>query len=104
MAFIASADHGHAHQADGPYGFDPAANEYDELVCDLVRRDELHELVHVDPELVERAKADSWWQLLMLHGATMGAGRAQGAEWKGTLISYEAPTYFGMLTASYVPS
>ena len=34
----------------------------------------------------------------------MGAGRAQGADWKGTLISYEAPTYFGMLTASYVPS
>jgi aromatic ring-opening dioxygenase LigB subunit len=25
VALIASADHGHAHDADGPYGFDPAA-------------------------------------------------------------------------------
>ena len=107
VAFIASADHGHAHQADGPYGFDPAANEYDELVCDLVRRDELHELVHVDPELVERAKADSWWQMLVLHGASGAAGAAShdanGPELRGRLISYEAPTYFGMLTAAYGP-
>jgi len=45
---------------------------------------------------VEQAKADSWWQMLMLHGAT-----ANG--WRGRLISYEAPTYFGMLTAAYEP-
>jgi aromatic ring-opening dioxygenase LigB subunit len=94
VAFIASADHGHAHQADGPYGFDTGAKEYDELVCDLIRRDELHELLHVDPDLVERAKADSWWQMLILKGAAGGGLR-------GRLISYEAPTYFGMLTAAY---
>ncbi len=29
VAFIASADHGHAHDADGPYGFDEGAKEYD---------------------------------------------------------------------------
>jgi aromatic ring-opening dioxygenase LigB subunit len=40
------------------------------------------------------AKADSFWQLLMLHGAL---GDAFSAE----LLSYEAPTYFGMLTASF---
>ena len=27
VALIASADHGHAHDPDGPYGFDPAAAE-----------------------------------------------------------------------------
>jgi aromatic ring-opening dioxygenase LigB subunit len=94
VAFIASADHAHAHQADGPYGFDDGAKEYDELICDLVRRDDLHGLVHVDPDLVERAKADSWWQMLILDGAV-------GADPHGELISYEAPTYFGMLTAAY---
>jgi aromatic ring-opening dioxygenase LigB subunit len=97
VAFIASADHGHAHQLDGPYGFDEGAREYDELVCDIVRRDALKELVRVDPDLVERAKADSWWQMLILHGAVDG-------ELPGRLISYEAPTYFGMLTASYEAS
>jgi len=95
VAFIASADHGHAHSADGPYGFDEKARVYDELVCDIVRGDDLQRLVEVEPELVERAKADSWWQMLILAGATGGDG------WRGRLISYEAPTYFGMLTAAY---
>ena len=32
VALVASADHGHAHDADGPYGFHPAAAAYDERV------------------------------------------------------------------------
>jgi aromatic ring-opening dioxygenase LigB subunit len=103
VAFIASADHGHAHLDDGPYGYHPAAAEYDAMVCDLVRTNRLDRLTEVSRELVELAKADSWWQMLMLQGATNGAGRAQGDQWKGELISYEAPTYFGMLTAAYQP-
>jgi aromatic ring-opening dioxygenase LigB subunit len=96
VAFIASADHGHAHLADGPYGYHPAAAEYDALVCDMVRTNRLDRLVEIRREMVELAKADSWWQMLMLHGATAG--------WRGTLVSYEAPTYFGMLTATYLPN
>jgi aromatic ring-opening dioxygenase LigB subunit len=97
VALIASADHGHAHDAKGPYGLDPAAKQYDELICELVRDGRLDRLAKIPPELVESAKADSWWQMLILHGAT-----AKG--WKGTLVSYEAPTYFGMLTAAYTPT
>src|SRR5712692_9531540 len=97
VAFIASADHGHAHRRDGPYGFHPAAARYDALIQELVGGQKLERLLDVPRELVEQAKADSWWQLLMLHGATSGSG------WKSRLISYEAPTYFGMLTASYQP-
>jgi aromatic ring-opening dioxygenase LigB subunit len=103
VAFIASADHGHAHRADGPYGYDPAAAEYDALVAELVRNDELDRLVEIPRAMVEKAKADSWWQMLMLHGATESAARLQASRWKGRLISYEAPTYFGMLTAAYKP-
>lgn len=95
VAFIASADHGHAHRADGPYGFHADAARYDALVSGLVRDNHLEELVSIERGFVERAKADSWWQMLMLHGATDG--------WRGELISYEAPTYFGMLTAAYTP-
>jgi aromatic ring-opening dioxygenase LigB subunit len=97
VAFIASADHGHAHVADGPYGFDPGAKEYDDLIRELVTRDELQRLAEIPLELVERAKADSWWQMLILRGAV-------GDGWRGRLISYEAPTYFGMLTAAYAPT
>src|SRR6267143_3880248 len=96
VAFIASADHGHAHRADGPYGFHSNARVYDDLVVELVGGDRLAGLVDVPIALVEEAKADSWWQMLMLLGAT-------GEGWRGRLISYEAPTYFGMLTAAYEP-
>ena len=96
VAFIASADHGHAHDKTGPYGYHPAAGEYDAKVTELVRANELEGLIEIPRELIENAKADSWWQMLMLHGATRG--------WRGTLISYEAPTYFGMLTAAYEPA
>ncbi len=95
VALIASADHGHAHQESGPYGYHPAAAEYDALVEEIVRTGALERLLGIPRELVDKAKADSWWQMLMLHGATRG--------WRGELISYEAPTYFGMLTAAYSP-
>jgi aromatic ring-opening dioxygenase LigB subunit len=94
VAFVASADHGHAHAADGPYGYDPASAEYDGLVTRIVTEDRLADLLDLDPDLVERAAADSWWQLLMLHGA-LGEG------WKAELLSYEAPSYYGMLCASF---
>src|SRR5205823_12624821 len=86
VALIASADHGHAHDPEGPYGFDPAAAEYDDQVVGLVQGNRLSGLLKLDPALVEAAKADSWWQLLMLHGA-LGDG------WEGDFLSYEASTY-----------
>jgi aromatic ring-opening dioxygenase LigB subunit len=95
VAFIASADHGHAHVEGGPYGYHASSAEYDALVCNLVERGSLERLSDISAEMAEEAKADSWWQMLMLHGATAG--------WNGRLISYEAPTYFGMLTAAYEP-
>jgi aromatic ring-opening dioxygenase LigB subunit len=96
VALIASADHGHAHRESGPYGFHVAAAEYDAMVVEMVRDNRLDRLVDISHEMIEDAKADSWWQMLMLHGATAG--------WHGKLISYEAPTYFGMLTAAYTPN
>ncbi|TME55862.1 MAG: hypothetical protein E6I58_09580 [Chloroflexi bacterium] len=65
-------------------------------MVELVGGDRLAGLVDIPVALVEEAKADSWWQMLMLLGAT-------GEGWRGRLISYEAPTYFGMLTAAYEP-
>jgi aromatic ring-opening dioxygenase LigB subunit len=94
VALIASADHGHGHTEDGPYGFAAESAPYDERIQELVRGNRLGELEAVDPEWAVAAKADSFWQLLMLHGAV---GDALEVE----LLSYEVPTYFGMLTASF---
>ena len=96
IALIASADHGHAHDASGPYGFSPASKAFDDRVVDLVKRDALGELLRFDRAFVADAKADSFWQMLMLHGAIAD-------RWHGAFLSYEAPTYFGMLCAAYTP-
>jgi aromatic ring-opening dioxygenase LigB subunit len=96
VGLVASADHGHAHDPEGPYGFDPGAKEYDERIVELVESNRLAGLLGFEPSLVERAKADSLWQLLMLHGA-LGDG------FDAELLAYEAPTYYGMLTAAYAP-
>ncbi len=94
VALIASADHSHTHQADGPYGYHDASRTFDDRVVELVERNELGELLEFDRRLIEDAKPDSWWQMLMLHGA-LGDG------WRGELLCYEAPTYYGMLCAAY---
>jgi aromatic ring-opening dioxygenase LigB subunit len=96
VGLIASADHGHAHEPTGPYGFDPASAVYDGQVVGLVRENRLAGLLEIDPDFVGTAQADSWWQMLVLHGATADAFDVE-------LHSYEAPTYFGMLCASFTP-
>ncbi len=94
VAFVASADHGHGHTHDGPYGYSEHSKPYDDDVQDVVRRNALGELAGWDPQRAKDALADSLWQMLMLHGALGDGFRAE-------LLSYEAPTYFGMLTASF---
>jgi aromatic ring-opening dioxygenase LigB subunit len=97
VALIASCDHGHGHDANGPYGFTPKSKEFDDAVVALIKRDDLSALMRMDPKLPVDAKADSYWQMLMLHGAL------EPGKWECELLSYEAPTYFGMLCASYEP-
>ncbi len=89
MPLIASADHGHGHTPDGPYGFAAESKPYDERISELIATNRLGELVPVDPAWAVAAKADSFWQLLMLHGAL-------GDAFEPELLSYEVPTYFGM--------
>jgi aromatic ring-opening dioxygenase LigB subunit len=90
VALIASADHGHAHDPDGPYGFDPGAAEYDTRLQEILASDRLDFLPLA--ELVEGAKADSLWQLAVLQGALDETARAE-------VLAYAAPTYYGMLMA-----
>jgi aromatic ring-opening dioxygenase LigB subunit len=97
VAFVASADQAHAHKESGPYGFDSRAAEYDRRVADLVRQGSIEDIMDFDPSFVEGAKPDSLWQMTML------AGALSVVPMKGELLSYQVPTYFGMLCASYRP-
>jgi aromatic ring-opening dioxygenase LigB subunit len=95
VLLVASADHGHAHDPDGPYGFDPASAQYDERVVELVRENRLDRLPELE-SLVGPAQADSLWQMVVLGGAL-------GEDFESELLSYDAPTYFGMLAAAFAP-
>jgi len=95
VAFVASADQGHAHDKKGPYGFHPASKEYDELVIKAVKEDSLKQLLTLDSQFVEDAKPDSLWQMAML------AGVLERVRMKARFVSYQAPTYFGLLCASF---
>lgn len=90
VALVASADHGHTHDAAGPYGFHPASAEYDARFLDILASGRLD--FRPLAELVADAKADSLWQLLVLQGA-MGEGAT------ADLLAYGAPDYFGMAVA-----
>jgi len=97
VAMIASCDWAHTHHADGPYGFHPAAATVDDFVVTAVRDGELGRLVDLDERQAEEAAIDGLWQALML------AGALQRTPMRHDLLSYEAPTYYGMLVATYGP-
>ncbi len=93
VGLVASADHAHAHDPEGPYGFDQAAGTYDARFLELLGAEPLD--FRPLAELVEPAKADSLWQLLVLQGAASGSAK---------LLAYAAPTYYGMAVAVVAPA
>ena len=97
IAFVASADQAHAHKKDGPYGFDRRAAEYDSIVVEAIRIGKLDSIMKMDREFVEGAKPDSLWQMTML------AGAISVVPMNGEVLSYQVPTYYGMLCAGFRP-
>jgi aromatic ring-opening dioxygenase LigB subunit len=97
VAFVASADQGHGHTVEGPYGFHPESAEFDLKVCEIVRGGKLQQLAELTSQDAQAAHVDSWWQMLMLHGAL----EEDQPRYRADLLSYEVWTYFGMLTAVF---
>ncbi|WP_297458031.1 extradiol dioxygenase, partial [Thermococcus sp.] len=93
VALIISADHGHAHDENGPYGYRKESEEYDRLIMRLINEDRLEELPEIPDELIRNALPDSYWQMLIMLGA-MRVGEFQLKE-----SAYACPTYFGMAGA-----
>ncbi len=98
VAFIASCDWAHTHIESGPYGAHPAAKPVDAKIVASIRDDDLKAQLDLTDEDVENAAIDGMWQTLML------AGIQERVALVPELLSYEAPTYFGMIVASYTPA
>lgn len=95
LAFVASCDWGHRHAEDGPYGYHPESAAVDAEVVAAVTANDLLSLRDLSDERAETAAIDGLWQALMLGGAL------RGNDWPVDVISYEAPTYYGMLVATW---
>ncbi|WP_421383898.1 extradiol ring-cleavage dioxygenase [Bacillus salacetis] len=92
---IASCDWSHTHSEEGPYGYHQDAEVLDEKAAKLIKQDNLEELAGFSGDLIENAKPDGIWQTLILAGAIPKEDR------KSEFLSYEAPTYFGLICAAY---
>ena len=97
IGFVASCDWGHRHREDGPYGFHPEAATVDAEVVAAVAANDLLRLIDLDEERARDAAIDGLWQALIL------AGALEVAPMDVELLSYEAPTYYGMLVAAWSP-
>ena len=93
--YPASLNEPHAHSRTGPYGFSKASARYDKLVCEAISENRLQSILKIDPNLVKQGKPDSLWQMAML------AGLLQEVKMKGELVSYQVPTYYGMICAGF---
>jgi aromatic ring-opening dioxygenase LigB subunit len=96
IIFVASADQAHAHKRTGPYGYSRMAKEYDIAVLNALRRNRIGEVMGIKRDLVKAAKPDSLWQMAIL------AGIAEKVKLKPQLLSYDVPTYFGMICANFI--
>ncbi|WP_442599663.1 extradiol ring-cleavage dioxygenase [Neobacillus sp. D3-1R] len=94
VALIASCDWSHAHDVNGPYGYDSAAKTLDEEVVSLIKQNHFEQMAEFPDEYVEAAKPDGIWQALIL------AGAIKPEERQVEFLSYEAPTYFGLICAA----
>lgn len=94
--FIASSDLSHSHQEQGPYGYDSAAAELDAALLKAMEQPGLLSFIRsLDASFIERAKPDGLWQISMMTGAQEALG------WKAEVLSYDRPTYFGMMCARF---
>jgi aromatic ring-opening dioxygenase LigB subunit len=98
IVLVASADLGHAHDAQGPYGYDIASQQFDTALLDAVKAQDLARLLEFDLDWLKRASTDSYGQILNLYGAI------RGTNFRGEVLSYEVPTYFGMMCVAYEPT
>ena len=98
VALIVSADQGHGHAADGPYGYTPVSAAYDADMQAAIEANDLPRLLGWSADYAETALADSYWQTLSLIGVQ------KRVPLQSHFLSYEVDHYFGLLCAEFLPN
>jgi aromatic ring-opening dioxygenase LigB subunit len=95
IAYIASCDWSHRHSTNGPYGYSDVAAPADARIVSAMQEGDLNRLTAVTQDEVRDAAMDGLAQTLILAGVINCTGLSCD------LLSYEAPTYYGMIVATY---
>ncbi len=94
VSVIFSADQAHTHSKNGPYGFSPQADIYEEIVKESIEKMDFRKLENINMDVVGEAKPDSYWNLLIMDGLLKYSGLKMQFH-----FGYVAE-YFGMMFAS----
>lgn len=93
VSIIISADQAHTHWEKGPYGYSPNAEKYEEVVKHCFETGSFQDLYKIDQNLVDTAKPDSFWNLMVMHGILMESGKKMHLDYGYVEV------YFGMMLA-----
>jgi len=107
VAIIISSDLAHTHQADGPYGYSPAAEPFDRDCGAWAGTLNGKYLTEDAAGLVKEALSCGYTGLVTLHGAleraAVVANKSNTDYWNNTMLYNAHPTYYGMMVASFFP-
>lgn len=96
-AVVASGDLSHRLTPDAPAGYDPAGQEFDRRLVELVREMNVEGIHELDPALVERAGECGLRPIVMMLGAL------DGVTVRSRVLSYEGPFGVGYMVAALQP-
>lgn len=94
IAVIASGDLSHALTENAPAKFNPAGKEFDELLIELLKKEDAQKLVNLDKVLIENAAECGLRSILILLGIL------NNIKFQTKILSYEAPFGVGYLVAN----
>ncbi|XP_078689939.1 uncharacterized protein LOC144921127 isoform X1 [Branchiostoma floridae x Branchiostoma belcheri] len=98
VVVVVSADLAHTHSADGPYGFSPAAQPFDQACGEWASTLDATPLLVNATSLVDEALSCGYTGLVMLHAIL-----STSSTWRPTLLVNHHPSYYGMMVASFIP-
>ena len=96
VVVLISADLGHTHQEDGPYGFNEAAEPFDQLIEDWASSLDEKILTKEIVFKLDKALCCGYIGFVLLQGMIENKG------FNPKVLIRKTPTYYGMLIATYL--
>lgn len=98
---LISGDLSHKLKEEGPYGFHPAAPQFDQAFVDIVRSGDLAQFAVLDKRMCEDAAECGLSGFVMMEGALDELRDETGDEVTSELVSYEGPFGVGYGVAAF---